>query len=946
MPLPRGRVWTARCVIACSLVATPLAALADDQSDPSEPPTIRLEDLREGRGTLAARMAMTPRRSMCFVSDPTPEQLASIMQLYGARNPAESMGQRVRFFTSSPVWVGDGLQGASGLAQRANLNISFPGDGIAWDGGSNVLNAALTARFGATNLDRGREYIRQSIVAWERWIGVNYAEVADDNFSFIMNSTRNTTARGDIRIGGRPQGNGGVLAYNNFPSSGGDMVLNTTQLPAANTVNTLSASSDNFRYLRNVISHEHGHGLGFIHPTPCNNTKLMEPFINVNFDALQIDEMRGGQRNYGDRFAGNTTAATGRDFGDLASPLRSVVAPNLSTNGVANANGVGNGTGQDWFRFTLSSAQPVTLTVTPTGGSYQNVQQTSGCNPTTGPTVNALSAGDLALELRPFDGAGVLFSSSSGGPGAAESISLPMLAAGTYTVRVVDNGPNTASNQNVQLYDLSVRVGTAKSAPIAIAGMNKRCPANSNCFFMGDVNSYTTDTVGATATPASITAYAWDLDGDGVFEIGGAQPIRQYPSNGTYVVSLRITDSNALTSTDTINVVVNGATAVISAVLPAAATQGGSTGVTISGTNFKGVTSAAQIAVSGTGVVVTGTPVVNTLGTQITGLSFVVDPAAATGPRTVSVINSDGTTFAAGQASLVSALTINPSTGACCAPDASCTLLTPVACAAASGTYAGNSIACAAAGCVALGTCCNDGDCTFVAQSACTVGVWTVGGSCSPNPCPPPTGTCCDTSGVCTLGAQAACTAGVWTQGGVCDPNTCPQPTGACCAADGSCTSTTQAACTGVWSSMGVCDPNTCPQPTGACCAADGSCTSTTQAACTGAWSSSGVCVPNPCPQPAGACCSGAACSVLAPALCTGPLTRFAGPGSVCNAPGNLVQPCCVADFDQSAVRDVGDIFAFLSTWFAGDLRADVTLDGTRDVSDIFAFLSAWFAGC
>ncbi|MBY0260900.1 MAG: hypothetical protein K2Q20_01050, partial [Phycisphaerales bacterium] len=59
-------------------------------------------------------------------------------------------------------------------------------------------------------------------------------------------------------------------------------------------------------------------------------------------------------------------------------------------------------------------------------------------------------------------------------------------------------------------------------------------------------------------------------------------------------------------------------------------------------------------------------------------------------------------------------------------------------------------------------------------------------------------------------------------------------------------------------------------------------------------------------------------------------------------APGG----CCPADFDSSGVRDVADIFAFLSAWFAGDLRADFDRSGTRDVGDIFAFLSAWFAGC
>ncbi|MBY0262455.1 MAG: hypothetical protein K2Q20_08935, partial [Phycisphaerales bacterium] len=51
------------------------------------------------------------------------------------------------------------------------------------------------------------------------------------------------------------------------------------------------------------------------------------------------------------------------------------------------------------------------------------------------------------------------------------------------------------------------------------------------------------------------------------------------------------------------------------------------------------------------------------------------------------------------------------------------------------------------------------------------------------------------------------------------------------------------------------------------------------------------------------------------------------------------------ADWNADGVRNVQDIFAFLSSWFAND-NADFNDSGVRDVSDIFSFLSAWFAGC
>jgi hypothetical protein len=52
-------------------------------------------------------------------------------------------------------------------------------------------------------------------------------------------------------------------------------------------------------------------------------------------------------------------------------------------------------------------------------------------------------------------------------------------------------------------------------------------------------------------------------------------------------------------------------------------------------------------------------------------------------------------------------------------------------------------------------------------------------------------------------------------------------------------------------------------------------------------------------------------------------------------------------DFDLNGAREVSDIFAFLSLWFAADPRANFDqLGDAPTVPDIFAFLSAWFAGC
>lgn len=53
----------------------------------------------------------------------------------------------------------------------------------------------------------------------------------------------------------------------------------------------------------------------------------------------------------------------------------------------------------------------------------------------------------------------------------------------------------------------------------------------------------------------------------------------------------------------------------------------------------------------------------------------------------------------------------------------------------------------------------------------------------------------------------------------------------------------------------------------------------------------------------------------------------------------------CDCDIDASDTRDVADIFAYLSLFFANNTRADFDRNGTIEVADIFAFLSCWFGG-
>jgi len=608
-------------------------------------------------GAASADMAASEERAssprllevMCY-PHMTAEEWEHVLERWGGLPPTQLAPTDERYIVDTIVWTGDGGQGPSARAQSARLTYSFPDDGVIWglsqiaEVGPNVLNANLETLFGAGNIDRGHEYIRQGFAAWRAVTGLRYDEVADDNSPMDQITTRIPT-RGDIRMGGRAYGTSSFIAYNAFPSpsggagvGGGDMMINTSFFNASGFNN----ASNNYRFLRNTIAHEHGHGLGYFHVLPCNGTKLMEPSIDTSFDVIQVDEIRGGIRNYGDRYAGNHSAADAHDFGTLDSPvLRSVIEQNLGTNG---SSGFGD-TSTDWFRFTIDSTRDVVVTVNPVGGTYSNGSQLFGCFNFGNSTVNASIAGNLNLELRDSAGNSVIAASSGAPAGSPESVTLNGLAPGEYTIRVNDAGPNASGNQIVQLYNLTVRVDGANASPTAIAGINKRIAADTNCFFIGNINSRANEP--GAIVPAS--GYDWDLTGDGVFEtVAQSQPVFQYPSNGVYDVTLRVTDSNGMSSTDTIAVTVFGATTAIDAVLPMMGDQGASVPVTISGVNFKTVADASEVSVSGTGVTVVGMPVSDALGMELTGLTFEIDPGATPGPRDVSIMNADGSATGVG----------------------------------------------------------------------------------------------------------------------------------------------------------------------------------------------------------------------------------------------------------------------------------------------------------
>jgi hypothetical protein len=152
----------------------------------------------------------------------------------------------------------------------------------------------------------------ESFERWSQLIGTTYSRVTlagqdwDDGAAW---ESVGSPSRGDIRIAMRNiDGPWTVLAYNYYPQNG-DMLLDRNE--------NWSGPGNNYGLLRNVIMHEHGHGIGLRHVCPSDGTKLMEPVISTSFDGPQHDDIRGGQHQHGDPYEQNDTPATAVDLGPI-----------------------------------------------------------------------------------------------------------------------------------------------------------------------------------------------------------------------------------------------------------------------------------------------------------------------------------------------------------------------------------------------------------------------------------------------------------------------------------------------------------------------------------------------------------------------------------------------------------------------------------------------------
>lgn len=279
---------------------------------------------------------------------------------------------------------------------------------------------------------------------WSEITGITYVYEPNDDGAALFNASGSLGVRADVRIGGHTiDGNYGVLAYNYYPNNG-DMVLDTGDAFYANTGN------GSIR-LRNTLAHEHGHGLGFAHSCPINQTKLMEPYLTTAFDGPQHDEIHGATRAYGDPFEDNDVAGGASDLGSLGNGT--VTLGHLS---------VDDDTDSDYFRFTVGANKKASVSVTPIGASYLMGTQNQNGSCSAGSSFSTLAQNDVALQILAGNGTTVLGNASGQPAGNGESLANVALpgGAGSYYVRVQPGTSNAA-----QLYQLAVTIGDVASMP-------------------------------------------------------------------------------------------------------------------------------------------------------------------------------------------------------------------------------------------------------------------------------------------------------------------------------------------------------------------------------------------------------------------------------------------------------------------------------------------------
>ena len=357
----------------------------------------------------------------------------------------------------------------------------------------------------ATSFETRRWFdpLKQGFERWGEVSGLTYVYEPNDSGSFGANGVLGV--RGDIRVGGIDiDGSGGTIARNFFPNSG-EMVFDTTEMFALDPDDSILN-----RRFRNVVSHEHGHGLGLEHiiDDVPGATFLLNPSLSIAFDGPQFHDILAVQRGYGDpleKNGGNDTLANATPLGAIASGAPAGVGfdtPDLGgdPSGISIEQtdfiSIDDNSDTDFFQFSVDGPSTAMIVLNPRGPSYGAVIQDNPQLATS--EFNASEQSDLVLAV--FDSSGILLAefdnSGAGGDEVGSNISLS--EAGDYFVRV------TGKANAIQMYSLEVSVTSGVTQTEIVYSINPDTSFGDNGFASGTGPTFT-DNLDGTFSLANAT---------------------------------------------------------------------------------------------------------------------------------------------------------------------------------------------------------------------------------------------------------------------------------------------------------------------------------------------------------------------------------------------------------------------------------------------------------
>lgn len=419
----------------------------------------------------AARTGQTPI-SACFAPGTKPEVVQALRKLELALSPFRLLTRWHRTATTATVNQGGPMVLTWNIVPDGTpIPNEFDFDPTATVPSN--LQAFAVERLGGVAALRAK--FRAAFARYEELSGIRYVEITEDDGAVTRDSTGVLGVRADIRIGGTAiDGTKGILAYNSFPDSG-DMVIDTTDETYSDEPTPGNPLPD--RTLYNILTHEHGHGLGQMHTCPLDATKLMEPFLNTTFEGPQLDDIIGLQHFYGDTYeypAVNNSQGAATALGPLGVGTKTVSTVSLGYSGDT-----------DFYRFkTDAPNRALQVSLSLPGAPYQEGPQlnTGGCGETA--EFNPLNRRNLALRV--LNSAGTVLAKVNQFPaGQGESLTINSLSGtGPFFVQVYA----TDGTNNAQLYTLNITVQDPTTEGIAtVSGRCVSIYANGN--FNGSARS-------------------------------------------------------------------------------------------------------------------------------------------------------------------------------------------------------------------------------------------------------------------------------------------------------------------------------------------------------------------------------------------------------------------------------------------------------------------------